>query len=188
MKTRQQKEEAVRQLADKIKKSKSVVLTDYKGMTMRHLSDLRKALDPLQAEFTVAKNTLLKIAFKQAELIEAPAEVTEGSTAVLFAYDDQITPLKALVKALKDASIGQLKGGFLDNEFLDATSLTKLSALPGKDELRAKVVGSLASPLIGMVGVLQGNLRNLVYAVDQIRIKKSSFARPGELWKDKGGE
>ena len=98
--------------------------------------------------------------------------VFEGPIATLFAYGDEIAPIKALTKAIKDNGIGKAKAGFLAQEFLTDAKVKQLADLPGKDELRAKVVGALGSPLYGIVGVLQANLRNLVYALEQIRVKK----------------
>jgi large subunit ribosomal protein L10 len=92
--------------------------------------------------------------------------------ATLFAFGDEITPIKILTKSLKDTGIGKVKGGVMEGEYLDEYKINKLAQLPSKDELRAKVVGSLGAPLYGIVGVLQANIRNLVYALDQIRKSK----------------
>ncbi len=171
-KNRAQKEQTVTNYGDKLSRSRSVVFTDYQGMTMAQLSDLRKKLDEAQAEFTVTKNTLLNLGLKNADLPTLPEETQKGPIATLFSYEDEISPIKLLVKALKDNQVGKIKGGILDGQFLDSAAITRLSTLPGKQELRAQVVGTLAAPLTGMLNVLQGNLRNLVYALDQIRIQK----------------
>lgn len=163
-KTRQQKEETVQNLAEKLKKAKSVVFADYRGLTMKQLSELRNKLRELNAEFSITKNTLLERAL--------PSASFEGPTATLFAYDDEISPIKILVKTLKDTGIGKVKIGFLGTETLDEGIILKLATLPSKDELRGQTLGILVAPLQGMVGVLNGNLRNLVYAFDQIRISK----------------
>ena len=73
---------------------------------------------------------------------------------------------------MKDFQIGKVKAGILEGEVLDEYKLVQLANLPTKDELRAKVVGSLGAPLYGIVGVLQANIRNLVYALDQVRIMR----------------
>lgn len=170
-KTRAQKEETVTLLSDKLTRAKSVVFADYKGLSMSQLSDIRNTLRDQGAEFSVTKNNLLKLATPASNL-QLPDSVFEGPLATLFAYDDQISPIKSLVKALKDYSLGSIKGGVFEGEFMDQYKINSLAALPSKDELRAKVVGSLGAPLYGIVGVLQANLRNLVYALDQIRVSK----------------
>ncbi len=163
-KTRQQKEETVQKISEKFSRAKSVVFADYKGLTMKQLSDLRSKLADVQGEFTVTKNTLLKLAF--------PASDLEGPTATLFAYDDEVSPIKLLVKALKDAGLGKIKAGFLGQDMLDEGRILQLATLPTKDELRAQTVGILVAPLQGMVSVLQGNLRNFVYALSEIQKQK----------------
>lgn len=172
MKTRAQKEESVIKLTEKFSKAKSVVFTDYKGMTMNQLFALRIKLAEADAEFSITKNSLVDIALKQAGLEGRADNIASGPTATLFEFGDEILPLKTLTKALKDNAVGEIKGGFFNGEFMDAPSLIRLSTLPSKLELQAKVVGCLVSPLSGMVNVLQGNLRNLVYALDQVRISK----------------
>lgn len=166
-KTRAQKIETVKILQEKLDKAKSVVFTDYRGLTMKQLSGLRDKLRDLDAEFTITKNTLLDRALPSSNL-QLPSSSLEGPTATLFAYDDQISPIKVLVKALKDANLGKVKIGFLGDLALDEAKILQLASLPSKDELRGKMVGVLVAPLQGMVSVLQGNLRNLVYALSEM--------------------
>ena len=168
MKTRAQKEETVQVLTEKLGRAKSVVFADYKGLTMSQLSDLRNKLREQEAEFSVTKNTLLQRSLLISHF-SLPTSIFEGPIATLFAYDDEISPIKLLVKALKDAGLGKVKAGLLGDEFLPEAKINQLATLPSKDELRAKTVGVLAAPLQGMVGVLQGNLRNLVYALSEIQ-------------------
>ncbi len=169
MKTRAQKQVTLTEITEKLGRAKSVVFTDYKGMNMAQLSDLRTKLRDQQAEFTVTKNTLLRIALGD----KKPADnVFEGPIATLFAYDDEITPIKTLVKALKEANVGTIKGGILGDEILAQAKVSQLATLPSKDELRAKTVGVLVAPLQGILSVLQGNLRNLVYALSEIQKQK----------------
>lgn len=167
-KTKQQKHDIVLQITDKLGKSTSVVFADFKGLTMSELVALRDKLSENSAELTVTKNNLLKIALKSTNYT-LPDDVFAGPVATLFSFGDEITPIKTLTKSLKDYQKGSIKGGILDGEFLDSTTVNKLAALPSRDELRAKVVGSLSSPLYGIVGVLQANLRNLVYAISEIQ-------------------
>ena len=171
-KTRDQKQVILTDLTERVGKSKSLVFTNYKGMTMSQMQVLRTSLEDLSAQFSITKNTLLRIALKENGMKVDDDAVFEGPIATLFSYGDEIAPIKALTKALKDAGIGKTKAGFLATEFLTDKQVNQLAELPSKDELRAKVVGALGSPLYGIVGVLQANLRNLVYALDQIRKQK----------------
>ncbi len=171
MKTRAQKEETVLKLTEKLSRAKSVVFADYKGLTMSQLSDLRSKLSESGAEFSITKNTLVSRSLPSSS-DQVPAAIFEGPTATLMAYDDEITPIKMLVKALKDAGIGKVKAGLLGDEYLDEYRVISLSQLPSKDELRGKTVGVLVAPLQGILSVLQGNLRNLVYALSEIQKSK----------------
>lgn len=186
-KTRTQKEEILKQLTEKLGRAKSVVFADYRGLTMKQLSELRDKLYDQQAEFSVTKNTLLERALSN--LSDLPAgrqglSYLNGPTATLFSYDDEISPIKLLVKALKNAGIGKIKTGFLGDDFLDENKINQLALLPTKGELKSQTVEVLAAPLRGIVGVLQGNLRNLVYAILEIQKKRSAFA---EATADKEG-
>lgn len=170
-KTRQQKEEAVTILSEKLQRAKSVVFADYRGLTMSQLSQIRNSLREEGAEFSVTKNSLLRLALKN-DRLEVSDDVLEGPVATLFSFEDELLPIKSLVKSLKDFSIGSVKGGIFEGELVDQYKINSLASLPSKDELRAKVVGGLGAPLYGIVGVLQANIRNLVYALDQIRVSK----------------
>lgn len=172
-KTKQQKIDKVAELADKLSRAKSVVLADYQGLTMSQLADLRAQLVVTKAEFQVTKNNLLEIALKEAGLPNSDSEIT-GATATLFSFEDEISPIKVLVKSLKDFDKGDVKAGWLGVKPLSIEEIKRLSQLPSRDELRAKVVGTIGAPLYGLVNVMQGNLRNLVYVVNAIRERKSA--------------
>lgn len=170
-KTRIQKQDLVVRLQEKLKLAKALVFADYKGMTMKQLSELRSKLREVNGEFSITKNAILRRALPPSTLHLPPSSL-EGPTATLFAYDDEISPIKILVKALKDTSIGKIKSGFLGTQSLDESRILKLATLPTKDELRGKTVRILVAPLQGIVSVLQGNLRNLVYALSEIQKAK----------------
>ncbi len=173
-KTKAQKQEILTDLTERVAKSKSLVFADYQGMTMTQLQTLRRELDGINAQFSVTKNPLIKIALKENGL-EADDAVFAGPVATLFSYGDEIAGIKALTKAIKDSGIGKTKAGFLNGEYLTDAEVNKLAQLPSKDELRAKVVGSLGAPLYGIVNVLQANIRNLVYTINAIKDQKSNL-------------
>src|SRR5476649_2111953 len=131
-KTKAQKITISKDLAENIKSAKAVVFADYQGLTMTQLSDLRNKLEAQDAKFTITKNSLLGFALKDAGLTTTGTELESGPTATLFAYQDEITPIKTLVKALKDAQIGSIKAGFMGQEYFNGSMITKLSTLPSK--------------------------------------------------------
>lgn len=163
-KTKDQKIAAVKLIEERLSTAKAVVFSDYQGLSMKQLSDLRDKLREQNAEFSITKNTLLKRVL--------PSLDFDGPTAALFAYEDEISPIKILVKAFKEAALGKIKFGFLGKDQLDESKIIQLSTLPSQSELRGKTVGVLVAPLQGIVSVLQGNLRNLVYALNEYQKQK----------------
>lgn len=157
-------------LKDKLSKAKSIVVTDYRGLNMTQLQELRGELAKDNAEFTVAKNTLFTRAAKETGY--TVNQELSGPTAVLFAYGDEIAPIKALTAFVKTNKLPEIKLGYLNKDFLSESQVTQLSKLPSKDELIGKVVGGISSPLYGLVGALQGNLRNIVYTLNAIKDQK----------------
>lgn len=175
-KTRAQKEDTVAILTDKFSKSSSVVFTNYSGMTMSDLADLRSKLREISAEYTITKNNLVRIALKNANLELKDDAVLDGPTATLFAFGDEVAPIAELTKAFKAVSKGEIKAGFVNGEMISDARVKQLATLPSKDQLRGQVVGALVAPLTGIVGVLQANLRNLANVLDQIRVQKGGEA------------
>ena len=170
-KTRNQKEEEIQKLGDKLSRAKAVIFADYRGLTMKQLTELRDKLHEQDSDFIVTKNTLLERALPVSNF-KLQSSNLKGPTATLFAYNDEVSPIKALVKLLKDTGLGKIKAGFLGTEVLDDTKINQLAQLPSKDELRGQTVGVLVAPIQGMISVLQGNLRNLVYALNEIQTMK----------------
>src|SRR5438132_1667248 len=105
-KTRVQKQEMVNKLTQELGKAKALVFADYKGLTMSQLSQIRDNLATQNAKFNITKNSLLSLALKNSNLNLSETSVNQGPTATLMAYEDEITPIKTLVKALKDYQIG----------------------------------------------------------------------------------
>lgn len=159
-------------LQAKLARAKTVVVTDYRGLNMTQLHELRGELVKQDAEYTVAKNRLVMRAAK-----EAGINITEdikGPTAVLFAYGDEISPIKSLAAFIKTNKLPEVKMGFLNGEPLSADRVSQLAKLPSREELIGKVVGGISSPLYGVVGVLQANLRNFVYTLNAIKESKGT--------------
>lgn len=168
-----QKIATVEHLAQQMQAAKAVVFADYRGLTVNQIQELRKALAQHDATLEVTKNSLMGIAAKKAER-EVEAEVLHGPTATLFAFGDEVAPLKALVDFAKERELPTVKAGFLGSVKLSAQQVNALAALPSRDVLIAKTVGSIKSPLNGLVNVLQGNTRGLVYALAAIRDQKQA--------------
>ena len=156
-------------IKQKVEKSKSVIFADYKGLSVNQFNELRSKVRENGGEMLVAKNSLVKIVLKNKDINKALV----GPNVAIFAYKDEIAPLKAVAEFNKENNLPVFTAGFFDNKTLTTDDVVKLSQIPGKKELQAKIVGSLAAPLSGMLNVLQGNLSNLVYALKAIQDNKS---------------
>src|SRR3989338_8683970 len=123
-------------------------------------------------DFVVAKKTLLTRALKEIGL-ELTKDQFEGSVLTSIGYEDEVAPAKLIAGLAKEKEAMKMLGGILEGKFVDAAAVKTLAKLPGKQELLAKMVGSLNAPLSGFVNVLAGNLRSFVYALNAIAKSKS---------------
>jgi len=150
------------QLVDKLGRMKAVVFTGYTGLNVKGVTELRTTLRAAGIDMIVSKKTILRRALTSVGIDATPIEGLTGEAALVFGYDDEVTPAKLIATFGKANPAVVLKGAYVNGAFLDATQAIALSKLPGRDELRAKVVYVLASPMTGMVNVLAGSLRGLV--------------------------
>ena len=169
MLTRQQKQEQVEVLRTKLAKASSLVALDYRGMTVTEANALRsklRAAGGKNIEYRVAKNTLLRIATQGTPL--APIEKhLEGPTAVAIAYDEPSAMAKVLIAYAKENDKLKIKGGVVDGAAADLAAISVLATLPGKQELRGMLAGTLQSPLRNLAGTLQSLLGHLRNALEQ---------------------
>jgi large subunit ribosomal protein L10 len=156
-----EKAAAIDELTDQLKRSRLTVVTDYRGLTVRDLATLRRQLRPLQADYAIAKNTLLRIAARNSGIDGAEA-LLEGPTAVAFCYEDMVGPAKALSDFARTSRILSVRGGFMDGKAIAPEDVTRLATLPPVEQLRAEVVGALNGPAAMLVGVLNGVQQQLV--------------------------
>jgi large subunit ribosomal protein L10 len=161
----------VDQIKEKIAAASLMVVTDYSGMTVKQISELRRKLDQHKAEYKVFKNTMMGRALPE-NFADLKLQLN-GPVAILFGYEDVVLPLKILVKFAEDTKKPKVLSGVVEGIYYGKEKILALSALPGREELLAKIVGGLKSPLYGLVNVLSGNLRKLVYALEAVKQKKS---------------
>lgn len=164
------KKESVKKLKDCIDKAKIAVIADYKGFNVKEMTDLRKLLYKEDAEYKIVKNTVLSRAVDSA--YPDLQKHMQGTTAILLGYKDAVAPLKIMVDFLKEIEKGAVRAGVIENAFVGQEDLIKISKLPGRDVLLAKLVGSMKSPMSGLVNVMQGTIRSLVYALNAYKEKK----------------
>ena len=167
------KEAAVQELRDRLAGSQNLFLTDFAGLSVEEITKLRGELRKDGSTYAVVKNTLFKRAAGEdiAALLESHLH---GPTGIVFAGADPVAPAKAIKQFADDSKKLGIKAGYVDGKYVDATQVNVLASLPSKSELIAKLVGSLASPLRGLVTVLSGNQSGLVRVLNQIREQKEA--------------
>lgn len=160
-----QKAAQIDALVDSFERSHLTVVANYRGLSVGQLQELRGNLRQANAEFTVAKNTLTRIASGKVG-VEIPAEFLDGPTALMFAYEDVVAPAKALTDFVRSSRVLELKVGVMEGTTLSSSDLDALASLPPREELLGKLVGMLASPMARVVGVLGGPSRSLAYVLN----------------------
>ena len=169
---KEKKPEIVDRISEKLNRAEIVVVTDYRGLTVAQITDLRNKLRQQGIEYHVVKNTLASFAADRVGKSDL-SRFLEGPTAIAFGYDDAAQTPKTLLEYQKSAEevTLQIKGGLLGDRLLTAQEISVLAKLPPKGELIARFVGLLQSPISGLVTVLNGNLQGLAVVL-QSRVKQ----------------
>lgn len=166
-----EKQKKVDELKEKISRSSIMVISDYLGFSVKQITELRKKLHAEDAEYRVVKNTFIERAVASTAM-EPLKDHLGGSSALLIGYKDAVAPLKTLVKFIRDNEKGKIRAGVMDENIFGDKELTEISKLPSREVLLSKVVGGLQAPVYGLVNVLQGSIRKLVYALDAVKKQK----------------
>lgn len=157
-----QKEEAVKKLAEDLKDTKIVLLTDYRGITVEDVTKLRAELRNSNAEYRVIKNNIVKRAL-ELNGESGLNDLLEGPTAVITSKEDYLTPAKAIYNFTKDHDFYKIKGGIIEGKVMTAEEIITLAKLPSRQELLAKLAGALL-----------GNITKLAVALDAVREQKEN--------------
>lgn len=163
-KSREQKEQAVTQLAEDLGRIKLAVMTDYRGLTVAELDDLRAQLREENIPYRVVKNTLLRKASKEsATLKEVDTAAFNGPMAMAFGFDDEVAAARLLHKFAKEHEALEITGAVTETgDFLSSEQVKALANLPTKDQLRAQLCATLNAPMSGLHRVLSGNISGLI--------------------------
>ena len=159
-----QKEEEVNNLAEKMKTAKIILLTDYRGITVTDVTNLRTRLRNSNSEYKVIKNNITKRALQKAGY-EGLEELLEGPTAVILNNEDYLEPAKAIYEYSKENDFYKIKGGIIDGKIMSTEEIITLAKLPSRETL----IGMLA-------GALLGNITKLAVTLDQVRVQKEANA------------
>lgn len=153
--------------------AKGVVLTDYRGIKVAQDTKLRRKMREAGIQYSVIKNNMASIAAKEVG-IEGLDDFLKGPLAMVSSDKDPVAPAKLITDFIKENRIMEIKGGLVEGKVIDADAVKELANLPSKEVLLARLLGSMQAPITGLVTVLQGNIRNLVYALEEIRKQKES--------------
>ena len=159
-----QKEEEVKALADQVKDAKLVLLTDYRGINVTDVTNLRKTLRGTSSDYKVIKNNITRRAFAECG-IEGLDDALLGPTAVIIGKEDYLEPAKAIYEFTKKNDFYKIKGGIVEGKVMTAEEIITLAKLPSRETL----IGMLAGGLLGTIS-------KFAVAIDQVRLQKESAA------------
>ena len=160
----------VAEMKEKLESAQGAVLVGFTGLTVADVTKLRRKFREGGVEYKVIKNTLTRIAADELGYDGLDSHL-EGPTALAYSAEDAVAPAKILKAFIKETLT--VKAGLVDGQVIDAAAVNALADLPSREELIAKLLGSMQAPVSGLVNVLQGNIRNVVYALEAVRAKKA---------------
>lgn len=155
----------VSEIVEKLNNSSSAVVVDYKGLTVAEVTELRKVMREAGVDYKVYKNTLVRRAAQEVGIEQFNDELLVGTNAIAFGYDDSVAPARILKKFIETHPKMKLKMGVVEGEFYDEAKIMELANIPSREELIAKLLGSLKAPV-----------SNFVYLVDAIAKKQEEEA------------
>ena len=173
MSTKAFKSDKIAQIKEKIDKANVAILTEYKGMSVEEITNLRRALQKEDGDYMVTKNTLAKLAIKGTNY-EVMADALTGPIAIAFGFGDQIMPAKALSKFIKETKKGEILGAAMDGKLLSAAEAKALANLPTKAEIYAKMLGCLKSPASGIANSVNAVMSQLTRTMAAVRDTKTA--------------
>ena len=169
------KQSIIESLINEFQLTSSMIITDYRGLTVDEISKLRRKIRPLGAEYKVVKNTLLKRALPEAGL-PVQEDLLEGPTAIMIVNGDPVPATKALTEFSKDIrkDLPVIKGGLLGTQELSAAQVVELSKLPSREEILGNVVGTIQSPIANTVMTLGAIMQNLIGTIEAYHSSKDA--------------
>ncbi len=171
----EQKKQFVQELKQRLEKSKVVILTDYKGLDVASVTDLRSKLREAQVEYQVVKNTMLRLAVEGTD-IEAIKDSFKGPSAIALSYDDPVAPAKILTDFAKSNAKLEIKVGYLNGKVLDLSAIKALSALPSREVMLATLLSGMNAVPTALVTALSDVPRRMVNVLQAIKEQREEAA------------
>ena len=154
------KRETVAELSEELSRNPTLIVSEYRGLRVTELAEIRRSLRKQNVTYRVVKNRLMRIAANDAG-VEALAPMLTGPSAIAFGSGDQSAVAKAVIDATKPYRVIKLNGAILGTRAIDVDGLTRLAALPSRDVLLAQLAGAFAAPMANMAGLLAAPLRDI---------------------------
>ena len=173
MLNKSEKKQLVEELHQKFTESKIVILTDYKGLDVDTINDLRRKLTESNIEYRVVKNTLLIRASEDTD-VALVKDQFKGPTAIALSYDDPVAPAKVLSEFAKENDKLEIKGGVMSGKLLDINAIKSLSALPSREVLLSQVLSTMNGVPTALVRALNNVPEKLLYALQAIKDQKEA--------------
>ena len=164
MGTREEKAAIIEDLRERLRGTDLAVVTDYRGLTVGQMQTLRRELRAAGGQFKVAKNTLLRLAAEREDQAGL-AQLLDGPSGIAFAEGDMVTVAKAVTTFAKSVDALEVRGGLMNGQAISADEVRALASLPSREELLAKMLGSMQSPATNLVGVLSAVARSLAFVL-----------------------
>lgn len=169
----EEKKQVVEEIKEKLENAALVICTDYRGLNVDQINELRNQLRVPGVEYRVLKNTMFRFALQQVGYEDIAGQIT-GPNAVVFSNEDPVGPAQTISKFAKTNKQLEVKLGILDGKLLNAEEINTLAQLPSREVLLGQVVGTMQAPITSFVRVLNANLTGLVRALDGIREQKQA--------------
>jgi len=170
---KEKKAQIVAELKDKFENSSSAVLIDYRGITVAEATAMREECRDAGVVYKIYKNTLTERAVKELGY-EDLVPYLKGPTAIAFGVEDPVAPAKLLNDTIKKLKKMEFKIGVVEGTVIDVDGIKELASLPSREELIAKMLGSMNAPISGLAMVLSGTVRSLLYALKAVEEQKSA--------------
>jgi len=167
--TKNQKKEILKDLVDRLSRQKAIVFFDYTGLRVDQFQELRGKLREEGIDCQVIKKTLIDLALEKAGLKVNKIKKMPGQIALVLGYGDEVAPARILYQFAKENEDLKIVAGVIQGDFLENEAVISLAKLPAKQELLSKLVNSISGPTYGLVNVLKGNLRKLVFVLSNMK-------------------
>ncbi len=171
--TREQKQHILKDLTDKFSRTKAAILVDFNKLSVSKTMELRQILKQIGAEYKVAKKTLISRVLKSGDYSGIDLDELKTQFGVVFSYDDPVPVAQSIYKFSKLNEALKILGGFLGLNWQGKDRIIALAKLPPREILLGQVVGTIASPLSGLVNVLSANMRNVINVLNSLKLKNN---------------